>query len=120
MDDEAGNAVGWNPDGTTRFFTIRDSQFDQNSTVIINTHQSNFVVCNVDYRYNTEGFNAFEVNCGEQLNSTTGVAPAEGGRLHYTIIKMAPTTPEPPTEADVQAATAQRTQQAAGNQTGGS
>ena len=70
--------------------------------VIVNTFQSNFVVCNVDWRSG----NNFEVNCGN--NDDSAPAPAEGAELHYIIINMPfpprpqaqPTTP-PPLPANV-------------------
>ena len=69
--------MGWNPNGNRISFTIFDDQFNpETSTVIVNTFQSNFVVCNVDYMYN----GAFEVNCNN--------APANAGQLHYTIINL--------------------------------
>lgn len=76
-DNSEGNTMGWNPNGNRISFTIFDDQFNpETSTVIVNTFQSNFVVCNVDYMYN----GAFEVNCNN--------APANAGQLHYTIINL--------------------------------
>lgn len=77
LDNGEGNIIGWNPNGNRMSFTIFDEQFNPDtSTVIVNTFQSNFVVCNVDYMYD----GAFEVNCTN--------APANGGQLHYTIVNL--------------------------------
>jgi hypothetical protein len=77
LDNSEGNIIGWNPNGNRMSFTIFDEQFNPDtSTVIVNTFQSNFVVCNVDYMYD----GAFEVNCTN--------APANGGQLHYTIVNL--------------------------------
>ena len=77
LDNSEGNVIGWNPNGNRMSFTIFDEQFNPDtSTVIVNTFQSNFVVCNVDYMYD----GAFEVNCTN--------APANGGQLHYTILNL--------------------------------
>ncbi len=91
-DDQAGNAVGWNPDGLTRSFTIIDQELTLASTVLINTNQSNFVVCSVDYRPSDIHF---EVNC---IETTPGYlptgempvlegGPADGAILYYTVIQ---------------------------------
>jgi hypothetical protein len=77
LDNSEGNIIGWNPNGNRMSFTIFDEQFNPDtSTVIVNTFQSNFVVCNIDYMYD----GAFEVNCTN--------APANGGQLHYTIVNL--------------------------------
>lgn len=77
LDNDEGNVIGWNPNDSRMSFTIFDEQFNPGtSTVIVNTFQSNFVVCNVDYMYD----GAFEVNCTN--------APANGGQLHYTIVNL--------------------------------
>ena len=77
LDNSEGNVIGWNPNDSRMSFTIFDEQFNPDtSTVIVNTFQSNFVVCNVDYMYD----GAFEVNCTN--------APANGGQLHYTIVNL--------------------------------
>lgn len=77
LDNSEGNIIGWNPNGNRMSFTIFDEQFNPDtSTVIVNTFQSNFVVCNVDYMYD----GAFEVNCTN--------APTNGGQLHYTIVNL--------------------------------
>jgi hypothetical protein len=91
-DDQAGNAVGWNPDGLTRSFTIIDQELTLASTVLINTHQSNFVVCSVDYRPTDIHF---EVNCIETTPGylptgempVLGGGPADGAILYYTVIQ---------------------------------
>lgn len=52
LDNSEGNTMGWDPNGNRVSFTIFDDQFNpKTSTVIVNTFQSNFVVCNVDYMY---------------------------------------------------------------------
>ena len=77
LDNSEGNVIGWNPNDSRMSFTIFDEQFNPDtSIVIVNTFQSNFVVCNVDYMYD----GAFEVNCTN--------APANGGQLHYTIVNL--------------------------------
>jgi hypothetical protein len=77
LDNSERNTKGWNPNGNRISFTIFDDQLNpETSTVIVNTFQSNFVVCNVDYMYN----GAFEVNCNN--------APTNAGQLHYTIINL--------------------------------
>lgn len=91
-DDQAGNAVGWNPDGLTRSFTIIDQELTLASTVLINTHQSNFVVCSVDYRPSDIHF---EVNCIETTPGylptgempVLGGGPSDGAILYYTVIQ---------------------------------
>jgi hypothetical protein len=91
-DDQAGNAVGWNPDGLTRSFTIIDQELTLASTVLINTHQDNFVVCSVDYRPSDIHF---EVNCIETTPGylpteempVLGGGPADGAILYYTVIQ---------------------------------
>jgi len=99
-DDQAGNSVGWNPDGSIRTFTITDPELTLASNVLINTHQSNFVVCSVDYRPTDT---QFEVNCIETTNGylptgdvpvLTG-GPADGAILYYTVIQggIQPVTP---------------------------
>ena len=91
LDNSEGNVIGWNPNGNRMSFTIFDEQFNPDtSTVIVNTFQSNFVVCNVDYMYD----GAFEVNCTN--------APANGGQLHYTIVNL------PASDEGVQATVAQQ------------
>jgi hypothetical protein len=111
-DDQRGNAVGWNPDGVTRTFFIAEPELGEPWTVLINTHQANFVVCSVDYKIAQTGF---EVNCIETNPSgqmpVRGGGPADGATLYYTVINavLAPTTAPP---ADVleqaQNATAER------------
>lgn len=91
-DDQAGNAVGWNPDGLTRSFEIVDHELTLASTVLINTNQSNFVVCSVDYRASDIHF---EVNCIETTSGffptgempVLGGGPADGAILYYTVIQ---------------------------------
>jgi hypothetical protein len=91
LDNGEGNTMGWNPNGNRLSFTIFDNQFNpERSTVIVNTFQSNFVVCNVDYMYD----GAFEVNCTN--------APANGGQLHYTILNL------PASDEGMQAAVSQQ------------
>lgn len=80
-DNSAGNNRGWNPNGSIKFFTIRDAAFNPStSTVLINTKQANFPVCSVDYW----APGTFEVNCN--------IAPSNGGILSYVIISIPPTT----------------------------
>jgi hypothetical protein len=117
-DDPAGNAVGWNPDNLTRSFNITDLECcARGSTILINTHQLNFVVCSVDYRPNNI---QFEVNCIEttpgykplpgQMPVLEG-GPTDGAILYYTVI-YAPIAPLTVPPADVleqtQNATAER------------
>jgi hypothetical protein len=74
FDNAAGNAKGWNPNGILRTFTISDSCVNPlNSVVLVNTKQSNFVICAVDYLVS----GAFEVNCN--------LAPSNNGELHYDV-----------------------------------
>ncbi len=115
-DDRAGNSVGWNPDGSTRTFTITDPELTLASNVLINTHQSNFVICSVDYRPTDT---QFEVNCLETTNGyiptgdmpvLTG-GPADGAILYYTVIQggIQPVTPlDAEEEARAQNMTADR------------
>jgi hypothetical protein len=87
FDDAAGNAAGWNPNGTEFAFFISDPAFDpQKSTVFLNVDDDQFyVLCGVDLR-GFQGGNNFEVVCvGE---------PSEGTRLDYVIVTM-PSTPMP-------------------------
>lgn len=80
-DDSTGNNKGWNPNGNTRVFVIKDSDFDpQLSVVGIDTKQQNYVVCSVDYW--TKG--AFEVVCTK--------APSNGGILSYVIVNTKATS----------------------------
>jgi hypothetical protein len=106
-DDPAGNAVGWNPDNLTRSFRITDLECcARGSTILINTHQLNFVVCSVDYRPNDI---QFEVNCIEttpgyeplpgQMPVLEG-GPTDGAILIYTVI-YAPIVPLTVPPADV-------------------
>jgi hypothetical protein len=106
-------------DGLTRSFSIFDPELTLNSTVIINTHQSNLVVCLVDNRISNT---SFEVNCIETIphplsgpptgNTTVlGGGPAEGAILYYTVIQGAIqplTVPELDVSAQVQNMTAER------------
>jgi len=81
QDDSNGNSKGWNPNGSQKWFIIKDSTFDPAlSTVIINTKQRNYPVCSVDYWIK----GAFEVNCN--------IAPANGGILSYVIINTEAST----------------------------
>ena len=53
FDDVTGNQLGWNPDGHTKAFGIRDERFNVwTGFILVNTN--NFVgpgaVCQVDYR----------------------------------------------------------------------
>src|SRR6185312_14686183 len=74
-DDLQGHSVGWNPGGPSKTFIISDSSINpKTSLVLINTVQSNFVICSVDYL--ATGF--FEVNCN--------VSPANNAELHYLVI----------------------------------
>jgi hypothetical protein len=96
QDDPAGNAAGWDPDGSKRTFTIVDPEFSaSDNTVVINTVQNNFVVCSVDYRIDR----IFEVNCIETTSGTfpsdniTALpdtilegGPADGAILYYTVV----------------------------------
>jgi hypothetical protein len=116
-DDQAGNAVGWNPNGLKRTFFIVDPEVGDGNTILINTHQHNFVVCSVDYRP-PGGF--FEVNC---IETTQGIdplpgqmpvlegGPADGAILYYTVldVDVVPLT-VPPADvlAQAQNATAER------------
>jgi hypothetical protein len=111
MDDASGNARGWNPDGTTRVFTISDNEFNSStSVVVINTHQGNFGICQVDYWY--EGSQFFEVNCLETQPGGVGTppvlegGPSDGSILRYAIINTEPSESMAPTEALVKEAKA--------------
>jgi hypothetical protein len=116
-DDQAGNAVGWNPDGVVRTFSIAEPELGEDDTVLINTHQQNYVVCSVDFKIVGA---AFEVNCIQTNPSgqmpVFGGGPANGAILTYTVIsaRLVPTTVPP---ADVleqaQNATAERREGAA-------
>jgi hypothetical protein len=78
-DDDSGHIWGWDPDNTVTTFLIEEPLIDPlSSTVLVNTHVFNFVVCGVDYL--TYGY--FEVTCDRP--------PAEGGELHYTVINVEP------------------------------
>jgi hypothetical protein len=115
-DDQVGHAVGWNPDGLTRSFDIVDQELNLASTVLINTHQSNFVVCSVDYRPSDIHF---EVNCIETTPGyfptgempVLGGGPADGAILYYTVIQApieAVTVLTPDVLAQAQNMTAER------------
>ena len=68
------HAKGWDPNGKATTFLISESIINPNkSVVLINTVQSNFVVCSVDWL--TTGY--FEVNCNNP--------PADGAELHYIV-----------------------------------
>jgi hypothetical protein len=118
-DDQAGNAVGWNPDGLERSFSIIDEEVTLNDTILINTLLVglNFVVCSVDHKYEM----GFEVNC---IETTSGFdpptppqmpvlegGPDDGSILYYTVItaNVVPVT-APPADVSEQAqnATAER------------
>jgi hypothetical protein len=120
-DNPAGNAVGWDPDGLKHTFVIDDPEVTVNDTILINTHQDNFVVCSVDYRPN---FGSFEVNC---IETTPGFEPPignitvleggpdDGAILFYTVITAnnVPVTVSPADLlAQAQNATAERRERA--------
>jgi len=74
LDNAFGNSQGWTPNGSQKTFWIQDSFTSLSfSSVLVNTKQSNFVVCSVDYLTDL----AFEVNCDK--------APANNAELRYTI-----------------------------------
>jgi hypothetical protein len=74
LDNPFGASQGWDPNGVKKTFWIKDSFTNLAfSSVLINTKQSNFVVCSVDYLTDL----AFEVNCDK--------APANNAELRYTI-----------------------------------
>lgn len=104
MDDNAGNARGWDPDGTRRVFTISDNEFNSStSVVVINTRQGNFGICQVDFW--TQGSQFFEVNCLETQPGGVGTppvlegGPSDGSILKYAIINTEPSESMAPTEA---------------------
>ena len=77
LDNSEGNVIGWNPNGNRMSFTIFMSNLILiTSTVIVNTFQSNFVVCNVNYMYD------------EHLKSIAQTLQQNGGQLHYTIVNL--------------------------------
>jgi hypothetical protein len=116
QDDQTGNAVGWNPDGVRRTFLIVDDEVTANDNILINTRQSNFVVCSVDFKVDR----IFEVNCIETtqgFNPPPGQIPVlEGGPdngaiLYYTVIQLPPiplTAPSADVLEQAQNATAER------------
>lgn len=74
LDNAFGASQGWDPNGVKTTFWITDSFTSLSfSSVLVNTKQSNFVVCSVDYLTDL----AFEVNCDK--------APANNAELRYTI-----------------------------------
>jgi hypothetical protein len=125
QDDEAGNAVGWRPDGLRRTFAITDEEVDGNDTILINTDQpgQDFVVCSVD---NKDEF-GFEVNCIETIygdpNDPPQMPVLEGGPddgaiLYYTVIRLPPvplTSPSADVLEQTQNATAERREGAEGS-----
>lgn len=117
-DDEAGNLVGWRPDGLKRTFSITDEEVDLDDTILINIHQEvqNWVVCSVDKKYEF----GFEVNCIEttygdpndppQMPVLEG-GPDDGAILYYTVIRLPPvpvTAPPADVLEQTQNTTAQR------------
>jgi hypothetical protein len=117
-DDEAGNLVGWNPDGLKRTFTITDEEVSLNDTILINTGQPglNWVVCSVDHK---DEF-TFEVNCIETTSGDPNDPPQmpvleggpdDGSILYYTVIRLPPvplTAPPADVLEQTQNATAER------------
>jgi hypothetical protein len=104
MDDDAGHARGWDPDGLARTFAISDNEFNSStSVVVINTQQGNFGICQVDWwsgQFN--GQEVFEVNCIETTTGQTPVlegGPSEGSVLKYAIINTEPSESMAPTPA---------------------
>jgi hypothetical protein len=96
MDDDAGHAIGWDPDGSRRHFLISDNEFNSStSVVVINTRQGNFGICQVDWW----GVVLFEVNCiATQSEGTPPVlegGPADGSILKYSIINTEPESMAP-------------------------
>jgi hypothetical protein len=93
LDDVTGHNLGWDPDGAKKVFGIVDSKFNvQNSVVLVNTINQNFVVCSVDYRVETSINSAFEVNCGN--DDDNAAAPVDGAVLDYVIISMPLSPPD--------------------------
>jgi len=98
MDDDAGHAIGWDPDGSRRTFLISDNEFNSStSVVVINTRQVNYEICQVDYWSLSGDF--FEVNCIETQSAGTPPVleggPADGSILKYSIINTEPESMAP-------------------------
>ncbi len=98
LDDAAGNAAGWDPDGSFLNFFISDPAFDAtNSVVVLNVNDAlEFNTCTVDFRDATADPDVFEINCVVDDFGTT--APSNGSVLDYVIIN-APATPIPSSAA---------------------
>lgn len=76
LDDTAGHARGWDPDGTKNSFTIDDPDVNLQSRIIVNLN-SGLAVCNIG-QIAQGGF--FTVDCANN--------PANDNQLHYVIVNL--------------------------------
>ena len=74
-DSVAGNAVGWNPDGTQTYFSISESAVDPSTSIPITSFTNNNII-QCDAQFMIPGL--FIIQCN--------VAPQDGSNLHYIII----------------------------------
>jgi len=79
LDDANGNSIGWNPNGSTTTFLIKDPTVNfRLSIVVVNVNSPNFNVCNLDWAV----IGSFYLTC---VNP-----PDEGSELHYMVINSEP------------------------------
>src|SRR2546428_12791183 len=76
-DSVAGNAVGWNPDGTQTYFSISESAVDPSTSIPIISFPNNTII-QCDAQFMIPGL--FIIQCN--------VAPQDGSTLHYIIINV--------------------------------
>jgi hypothetical protein len=91
LDNTAGNALGWNPDGATQSFEISEPNADVDTSYISASVTSSRVAggglislpCTAAPKW--PGGNAFTVVCTNGPGS-----PPNGAELHYIVISLPP------------------------------
>ena len=77
-DDAAGNAAGWNPDGSTASFSVHDASVAVGSVIVTSVWDS---VSSGNTQCANTGFSATH-----NIPITCGFNPADGSKLTYLII----------------------------------
>ena len=86
LDDAAGNAAGWNPDGTVRFFVIIDNDVTEGTSMVQLAVEPNVVsgpICMLQEISNGR----FSVNCPFGFETPLRI-PQNTDELHYTITNL--------------------------------
>lgn len=80
LDDDAGHAVGWDPDGATTLFTIFEPANGFLHESFVSVEVLDFAATNYFCDTVSQTFNTFQVRCS--------IAPPNPSELHYVIFNL--------------------------------